>query len=76
MLLIPRNVDFLSAGEEFGAGALKDALGGQKLADIASGATSATVPCNGTKRPGLLNVQSGLLRAPFERYLDVPGDCF
>jgi hypothetical protein len=26
--------------------------------------------------PGLLNVQNGLLRAPFERYLGVPGDCF
>ena len=26
--------------------------------------------------PGLLNVQSGLLRAPFERHLDMPGDCF
>jgi hypothetical protein len=26
--------------------------------------------------PGLLNVQSGFLRAPFERDLDVPGDCF
>jgi hypothetical protein len=26
--------------------------------------------------PGLLKVQSGLLRAPFERHLDVPGECF
>jgi hypothetical protein len=26
--------------------------------------------------PGLLNVQSGLLRAPFERDLNVPGECF
>jgi hypothetical protein len=25
-------------------------------------------------QPGLLNVQSGLLRALFERHLDVPGD--
>jgi hypothetical protein len=27
-------------------------------------------------QPGLLNVQSGLLRALFERHLDVPGDRF
>jgi hypothetical protein len=26
--------------------------------------------------PGLLNFQSGPLRAPFERQLDAPGDCF
>ena len=26
--------------------------------------------------PGLLNVQSGPLRVPFERQLDAPGDCF
>ena len=28
------------------------------------------------ERPGLLNVQSGPLRAPFEWDLDVPGECF
>jgi hypothetical protein len=26
--------------------------------------------------PGLLNVQNGLLRAPFERHLNLPGECF
>jgi hypothetical protein len=31
---------------------------------------------NSVPMPGLLNVQSGFLRAPFERDLDVPGDCF
>ena len=31
---------------------------------------------NSVPMPGLLNVQSGFLRAPFERDLDVPGECF
>jgi hypothetical protein len=31
---------------------------------------------NSVPMPGLLKVQSGLLRAPFERHLDVPGECF
>jgi hypothetical protein len=31
---------------------------------------------NSVPMPGILNVQSSLLRAPFERDLDVPSDCF
>lgn len=31
---------------------------------------------NSVPMPGLLKVQTGLLRATFERQLDVPGECF
>ena len=86
--IMPRHFDFLSVGEEFGADAplfgerthatnLRISRAMQRTPLVGE---LPSIPrnhrCDRTYVPGLLNAQNGLLRAPFEWDLYVPGDRF